>query len=72
MTLGTVCDCNLGDTKHCISVCDCRGDAADLILSQLGNASMVHLLQQLYTADDATRQSIIIKVLDSRLFQLVP
>ncbi|KAK7094246.1 hypothetical protein V1264_007892 [Littorina saxatilis] len=36
-------------------------DAADLILSQLGNASMVHLLQQLYTADDITRHAIIIK-----------
>ncbi|XP_076472769.1 uncharacterized protein LOC143302115 [Babylonia areolata] len=36
-------------------------EAADFIVSQLGNASMVHLLQQLYTADDATRQAIILK-----------
>lgn len=37
--------------------------AAEVILSQLNNMSMVNLLQKLYTADDQTRQTIMLKVL---------
>ncbi|KAL8601437.1 hypothetical protein ACOMHN_042441 [Nucella lapillus] len=36
-------------------------DTVDLMMSQLGNARRVQLLQRLYTADDATRHAIILK-----------